>query len=139
MTRVTPLQFPFISLSSAEGRYEPIRTATQIAEDEHNESSKGKESTSQSRQSDESVRRERVSGNIVILRDTKSSVEGKYIELDNALWPKGSAPGQVEASAPEQAQQSAAAAAASGSGAGAGGEAVEEAEMPEPFEYPFEE
>lgn len=115
MTRVTPLQFQHVSLKSADGRYEPIRTASQVQEDQE----------SQEQQQQQKSQSGRVSGNIVILRDTKGEgeeAEGKYIELDNALWPKA-APGQAVPEQPVVGNQ--------------GGE--DEAEMPEPFEYPFDE
>lgn len=165
MTRVTPLQFPFVSLASTEGRYQPIRTASQIAEDKDKdkESSKGKSPQEQSTvgagagAASSGASKDRVSGNIVILRDTLAQTDndnekegdeeeqGKYIELDNALWPKTYTLAETSSTTasheqPQQLASVGAAGAGAGAAAGAMGDIREdEAEMPEAFEYPFEE
>lgn len=98
------------------------------------------QSQSQTRRAQAQGERRYVGGSIVLLRDAQTGSEqeqkdGEYIELDKSLWP-----------ADVPAEQTAGAAGAAAGGVAAGGDtemadaAAEddgEAEMPEPFEYPF--
>jgi 26S proteasome regulatory subunit N2 len=129
MTRVTPLQLPLLSFPS-ESRYVPVRPLGQLsASPAQNALKKDSKQTSASTQT-QSV----ASGSIVLLRDTTGGQgEGEYVELDKSLWPEV-IPGQGEVVEEEEhAPQPTAAAAVPPINP------EEEAGMPEPFEYPFED
>jgi 26S proteasome regulatory subunit N2 len=128
MTRVTPLQLPLLSFPS-ESRYLPVRPLGQLsATPAPNGLKKDSKQTSASTQT-QSI----ASGSIVLLRDTKSGEqEGEYVELDKSLWPE--VIGQGEVVEEEQVSQPTAAAAAV-----VPINPEEEAGMPEPFEYPFDD
>ncbi|WWD20908.1 hypothetical protein CI109_105386 [Kwoniella shandongensis] len=118
MSRVTPHQLPFVVFPTS-GRYTPVRPidhapATVPTKDRLAPSGGAG-----------------ASGSIVVLRDSTPDAEGEYIELDKGLWP---APTPAAA-----AEETAQPAAVTGGAVTAGGEEEEEAEVPAPFEYPFEE
>lgn len=129
MSRVTPLQLPHI-FYSAEGRYQPIRPI--------GDPSAGSASTSTKKPSGPtaafgglSVEKPGTgvgSGSIIMLRET-SEGEGGYIELDRALWPEEAE--QVVGEVAPDAQAAPAEAIPQ--------EAIEEAEMPPPFEFNFDD
>jgi 26S proteasome regulatory subunit N2 len=130
MSRVTPLQAPLVSFP--EGRYAPVRPIGDISLIATTSVSDKATSTSavivQPKRSQQSQRF--VGSSIVLLRDTKKGETGEYIDLDKALWP-------VEVEAPAAAAALAPADGGEDQEMGEIGERL--AEMPEPFEYPFED
>ena len=121
MSRVTPLQQSTISLPDT-ARYVSIRAigGTEVP-------TKGKRQAQSSEKRGSGAK----SGSIILLRDTKPEEEGTYIELDKNLWPDVQ-PEPERTPTPEEAGMAV--------DTGVMGELPGgDADMPAPFEYPFDD
>ncbi len=132
MSRVTPLQLPLISYS-AEGRYHPIRPIGDPSSSSMSTSLTHKRSTGPMAAFGGSAGGEKggtvSSGSIIMVRDS-SEEEGEYIELDRTLWPPEAEGQTVSETQPEAAPTTVVAGPQ---------EVIEEAVMPPPFEYNFDD
>lgn len=132
MTRVTPQQLASISFPETS-KYVPLRPLNERISSDEKSKSAGPQAVFGG-QSTEKKEQRAVAGSIVLLRDVKSDVEGEFIELNKALWPRDTATG-AEAEAPAQGEAASAQGATGAGGMLPGGEA----EAPPSFEYPFED
>lgn len=123
MTRVLPNQLQYISLPPDE-RYVPVRPLPEaLSQSTEKKGSKGTASHGRSW----------TTGSVVVLRDQKpelASSEPTYIELDAQLWPDDVNATTEQPAPPAQTQVPTQTRSV---------DIGEEAEMPAPFEYPFED
>ena len=124
MTRVTPIQLSTISFPEG-GRYVPIRPLGVITSGDD----KKRNGPNAIFGGNGEKREQRISGSVMLLRDTKPDEEGEYVEMIKALWPDH-VPEEPEPAAEAQVIEP-----SQPMGAIPGGEAP----MPAAFEYPFED
>jgi len=126
MSRVTPLQLPLISYPA--GRYQPIRPIGDPSASGNSpapKKSSGPAAAFGGAAGIERVGAKVSSGSIIMLRESEGGGDVEYAELDRSLWPP-----EAEVQTVGEPEQVVGAATA---------EVIEEAEVPAPFEYPFED
>jgi 26S proteasome regulatory subunit N2 len=136
MTRVTPQQLASISFPESS-RFVPLRPLNERISSDDKKTAGPQAMFGRDREQQPGSKEQRaVAGSIVLLRGTQPETKAEYIELNRALWPSDAIAFEPE-SAPTP--PPAAAAAGAGGAGGAAGGAIEEAEAPPAFEYPFDD